>query len=384
MIIHSKNSSCKTKLNMKFFILSFINEKSMKTKSNVGIGLIISLITLLSGCTAFGPRTIMHDRIDYTSVLSETWKSQMLLNIVKIRYGDVPVFLDVASVINSYELSGRTQLDASGQLPPAKALGGDALFEGFYANRPTVTYSPLSGEKFAKSLMAPLPISPILSLIQSGYQVNYIFRVFVQSINGLENHYSGRHQANAGFYQLLDRLKRIQDAGAFGLRFGTENGKEILMVVFGNKNDPEVETDISEVKKMLDLDPHTNEFTVVYGAIQTNDKEIAILSRSMLQVLNDLASYIEVPESDVTENRVNPGFKNEVMNGDTIPPLIKIFCSSQRPDDAFVAIPYQKHWFWIDNKNLLSKQLFSFLMFSFALVETSGKEGVPIVTVPVR
>ena len=28
----------------------------------------------------------------------------MLLNIVKIRYGDAPIFLDVASIINQYPL----------------------------------------------------------------------------------------------------------------------------------------------------------------------------------------------------------------------------------------------------------------------------------------
>jgi hypothetical protein len=326
----------------------------------------------------------MRDRIDYTTVLSDSWKDQTLLNIVKIRYGDVPIFLDVASVINSYELSGRTHLDASGQLSPAKALGGDALIEGFYANRPTVTYTPLTGEKFAKSLMAPIPVSPILSLIQSGYQANHVFRVFGHSINGLENRYTGRRSANAGFYQLIERMKRIQDAGAFGLRFGKVNGEEILMIVFRDKNGEKVEADITEVKKMLGLDPQSREFIVVYGAVQTNNKEIAILSRSMLQVLNDLACYIEVPELEVTENRVNPGIMNEVVDGVPVTPLIKIFCSSQKPDDAFVAVPYQKQWFWIDNKDLFSKQILSFLMFSFALVETSGKDGTPIVTVPVR
>jgi hypothetical protein len=306
------------------------------------------------------------------------------LNIVKIRYGDVPIFLDVASVINSYELSGRTNLDASGQLSPAKAFGGDALIEGFYANRPTVTYSPLTGEKFAKSLMSPIPVTPILSLIQSGYRADRVFRVFVQSINGLENQYTGRRSADAGFYQFNERMRRIQDAGAIGLRFGKANEGEILMIVFRDKNNREVEADITEVRKMLGLDLQTREFKVVYEAVQADDKEIAILSRSMLQVLNDLAYYIEVPALDVTENRVNQGFKNEVVDSIPVPPLIKISSSSQRPDDAFVAVPYQKHWFWIDNKDLFSKQIFSFLMFSFALVETSGKEGTPIVTIPVR
>jgi len=38
---------------------------------------------------------------------------------------------------------------------------------------------------------------------------------------------------------------------------------------------------------------------VVYGRIAANDKEIAILSRSILEILIDLSSFIAVPEDQV-------------------------------------------------------------------------------------
>jgi hypothetical protein len=356
----------------------------MMLKVTVRIGLVIAAVSLLCGCAALGPKTIMHDRLDYTTVLSDSWKDQMLLNIVKIRYGDVPVFLDIASVINSYELSGRAHLYGNMKFPTSLGAGGDAGLDGSYANRPTITYSPLSGEKFAKSLMSPIPVSPILSLIQSGYQADVLLRVFVQSINGIENQYTGRHSGDAAFYQLIERIRRIQDAGAIGMRLAVEDGEEVLLIVFRENNEIEIEADIAEVKKLLGIDPRASDFRVVYGTIPSGDKEIEILSRSMLQVLNELAWYIEVPEPDVADNRVNRGYRNELVEGKSIPPLIKISSSPQKPDDAFVAIPYQNKWFWIDNKDFSSKQIFSFLMFSFTLVETSGKDGMPIVTVPVR
>jgi hypothetical protein len=40
------------------------------------------------------------------TAISDSWKSQMLFNLVKLRYGDAPVFLDVASVINQYLVEG--------------------------------------------------------------------------------------------------------------------------------------------------------------------------------------------------------------------------------------------------------------------------------------
>jgi hypothetical protein len=55
----------------------------------------------------------------------------------------------------------------------------------------------------------------------------------------------------------------------------------------------------------------------------------------------------------------------------------------RRPDDAFAAVPFRNHWFWIDDKDVSSKNIFSFLMFIFTLTETGSKEGVLIVTIPV-
>ena len=69
------------------------------------VSLLLLLITL-GGCSSIGPGTVARDRFDYISAISDSWKAQMLLNLVKLRYGDAPVFLDVASVINQYSIEG--------------------------------------------------------------------------------------------------------------------------------------------------------------------------------------------------------------------------------------------------------------------------------------
>ena len=53
----------------------------------------------LTACPSIGPATVIRDRFDYSSSVGESWKSQMLLNLVKMRYGDIPVFMDVGQVV---------------------------------------------------------------------------------------------------------------------------------------------------------------------------------------------------------------------------------------------------------------------------------------------
>jgi len=66
----------------------------------------------------------------------------------------------------------------------------------------------------------------------------------------------------------------------------------------------------------------------------------------------------------------------------TIPPLIRISSSSERPGDAFVAIPYHGHWFSIDDKDPASKNLFSFILLLFTFVETGSKDITPVLSIP--
>jgi len=60
---------------------------------------VVALSLAVAACTSIGLGTVPHDRIDYATSIGNSWKEQTLLNIVKLRYADMPIFLEVAQVI---------------------------------------------------------------------------------------------------------------------------------------------------------------------------------------------------------------------------------------------------------------------------------------------
>jgi hypothetical protein len=353
----------------------------------------VLLATLaMAGCASIGPGTVARDRFDYTGAIAESWKSQMLLNLVKLRYGDTPVFLDVGQIVSGYTVQGTfsalgSVFSTSGVVPGVPNASVTLGASGQYTDRPTITYTPLAGERFARSLMTPIPPAAILSLIQAGNPVDLVLRLAVHVVNGIDNRFGGDARARPAdpeFYVLLERLRRIQLSGAIGLRVRRAERDEAVLMTLRKGVDPSVEADVLAVRQMLGLDPAGREFQVVYGAVAADDKQIAILSRSILEILVDLSSFIAVPEAHVVDRRVTPTAEPEVGPSGPIRPLIGIGSSPERPADAFLAVPYRGHWFWIDDRDMGSKRLFTFLMFMFTLVETGGKESAPVLTIPTQ
>ena len=367
--------------------VSSMIDRQGSRRTRVLSGFLCLFTFLLAGCaTSMGPPTIARDRFDYVNSVSESWKRQMLLNLLKTRYVDAPVFMDISSVINSYSVEGAVELGGEiADVDQGDTFAGVGV-TGRYADKPTISYVPLAGEKFAKSLMTPLPTKGILLLIQSGLPADVVLRVCVNSINGIENSYGGMGNPRAGnpkYRELMTAFRQSQAAGVSGMRIMQDKGTQGIVIFFHPSTDQLVSPYVTKIRELLGLDPSVRKYNVVYGSYPENNREIAILTRSVMQVLTDFASYIDVPEADLAEGRVYKP-QRTVEQLLLFPPILRVHTGSSEPDDAYVTVRYRNHWFWIDDRDTRSKVMFNSVLLLFSLTETAKSQPMPLVTIPTQ
>ena len=73
--------------------------------ATLGIPLSLILAVAIAGCNVVGPASVRTGRADYNIAIQQTNSEQLLLNLVRLRYRDVPYFLEVASVSTSFEFN---------------------------------------------------------------------------------------------------------------------------------------------------------------------------------------------------------------------------------------------------------------------------------------
>ena len=345
----------------------------------------MALVLALTGCTSFGARSIDRDRFDYVNAIASSWKQQTLLNIVKLRYADTPVFLEVGQIISGYQLEGTVGL--AGSLSSQTLVGNElsAATGARYTDRPTITYTPLTGAHFIQVLMTPVPPPALFRLVESGWPVDLLLQLTAQSINGVSNRRGGARgeAADPDFARLLAALARIQASGAIGLRVKvSEETKQegILMTIRQKDLPPEIQADRELVRELLGLRPGLEEFEVVYGTVSERDDQIAIQTRSGFQIMNQLGSEIEVPAEHIAELRTYA--PPPAPHGDSaLPPSVRILSGTSMPEDAFSAVRYRDHWYWIEDRDFRSKGTFTFLMIVLTLAEKGEALQPPVVTI---
>ncbi len=358
-----------------------------------GIGCVLGSVVLLACGTRLGPRTIPGARFDYNQRIARSQNDQLLLNLVRLRYRDTPVFLDVGTVIAQYTL------DASVDVLPTLNVEGSGNTElgvdlgGRYSEQPTITYEPISGAEFTRRLLTPMTAQTIILLSQSGWSIERLLMCCVDSINGVTNApvASGptpsRIPDNSQFRETARLLRELQVSGVlnFMLSQDRESGETSIRVP-KPESDPERAEILSRVREILKLDDGHETFRLTTRSARLSSDAIVLTGRSLLGALFFLSHSVDPPATHETKGLVTvmaPGEGN-AQDWDTVSGnLLKVSSAESPPTEAFVRIRYRDHWFYIEDADLNSKATFNLLTYLLSL-QSAGQGGIDaMLTVPV-
>lgn len=402
--------------------------------------LIASALGVGSAGCVFGPAALQVSHVGYNEVLRITADQQLLLNLVRLRYHEAPAFLEIGSVSAQFKFGQSADVvgtinEGPNPINPDR-LGLSAGLT--YEERPTITFTPLQGKDFVNELLSPLPLNAVVLLARSGWSIDRVLRITVQSMNGLDNASaaSGPTPETAPDYQRFARVSRafrdLQRKGLLEIGYETRTtdlsdplpadgvtlpdvvnavsqGYSLRaadhgdgMILTGTTRTlvwrvppPERHAlQVDEIVNLLDLAPGQSVYEInAAGAGGVNAQtdrgrrtRIDLQTRSLMGSLFYLSQSVEVSQRHrnmrvVTITRDDDGaaFDWSRVNGD----LLRVRSGPTRPAGAAVAVRHRGMWFYVEDTDLTSKSTFAFLGQLFALQAGGAESVAPVLTLPV-
>lgn len=348
---------------------------------------------LLSACqSTFGPSGLNNTHPAYNQAIINTLNQQMLLNLVRLKYRDEPYFLTISSVTASLNFTGSLGVNSELDLAP----GGNVISPQIgisYRDIPTISYQPLHGEDFLKSVLSPIPLESLLVMSQSGWDIRRIFGLCVERINDIHNAptASGPTPQTEPEYRefntLLHLFKEFRHKGRIEIGASPFDEKKLVVLFESPQQHQQL---MDSMAGLLKFDSHENRSyaEITNNFLTTEKNKIAMRTRSIASILFYLSHSIEVPKAHVDEGLVTVTESNKGVPFDwsktPAGKFLNIKVSEDYPDKAFLAVPYRNHWFYISDNDLNSKSTFLLLTQLFDLQAGQTNYSPPTLTLPVR
>jgi hypothetical protein len=142
------------------------------------------LVTLgVTACGSLGAVGIENGREKYQDAIRRTGEEQMLLNLVRLQYDELPSFLQISTVSSALT----AEVSAVGGATISSTPAGNVSITGRLTETPTVTYVPLQGEPLDDALLRRIPESSLVTFERGGWNVGDIFRMLVHDFGDAHN-----------------------------------------------------------------------------------------------------------------------------------------------------------------------------------------------------
>lgn len=344
-------------------------------------------IFFMSGCGFHSQRVLKDASLGFNAVLHHTVGEQMLLNLVRLRYGEGPIFLEVASISTQHSFSGNAGASASIKEAMPDSYGVSLGLS--YSEKPTVTLVPLQGEEFARRLLSPVPVEHIIILLNSGWRLDRVLRLCIQSMNDIPNAptASGPTPSAPPEFKRFLRLSRLFEVlrEKRGVRFGYVQHKGQLVPALRFIEDT---LEARQIRDMLGIKDAPYHVLLGPEATISDDTSIRLETRSLIGVLFYLSHGIDVPLHDLDSNRAVKTLEEDgsaFFWGSMLSDIFHIRSADSYSllKDAMIAVRYRGSWFYISDTDSATKSTFILLQQLFALEASKGKVFSPVLTIPV-
>ncbi|MGL4552599.1 MAG: hypothetical protein ACRC33_15610 [Gemmataceae bacterium] len=400
---------------------------------------VLAALAALPGGCALGPRAIERTHGRYAAAVQRVDEEQLLRNLVRLRYVETPLHLDVASITAQYELSAAAEArpffgTEAGTGPVFRSFSAVLPFASASASeRPTVSLNPDDSGASVRRFLTPISTDTLVFLSQSGWPVGSLLRIWVDRMNGVPNVVpTGVRDVPADFERFRRACELIQaaqdrelmvahaeeratdvsgplpaeavtaaaaveaaksgfeyqpGADGKGWRLIRRERRLVLQVNPAGRNSPEV----SELVGLLHLTPGLERYEVaVAGGVPDPLKNPAaatavlrVATRSTAQAYFFLASGVEVPPDHAARGLVRVP-EGPAGCGATQGVFHVRSCKGGPPADAYVAVRYRDHWFYFDDRDAESKATL-LLMLELSRLDFKRQQvgGSPTLTLPV-
>ena len=376
--------------------VSLFRTRAVVKKKAAPSMVLILVVLLMTGCSAVGSRHVPQDRFRYNEALAESSRHQMLLNLVRLRYLEEPVFLSVSSILTQYVYNVGAGAGATIGLGGGTDIASAEANLG-YEERPTITYIPVEGHEFSERMLSAIPSQTIFAAAHQGWAVDVLMRIGISRIGAVENMgfdaipAPGVIDLPQQLKQEVYKLKKFQrvikllitlaDREAFEVRIVEKEGAKTAFLLFAKSVPAATQPLVTEFKKALGLSPHRNIFRITDHVTDVKEDEITIQTRSLSAMMTFLAKGVQVPPEHLADGwAIDYQIPTSEKGGDLIP--FRMLSGKTQPKNVFAAVRYQGYWFYIDNKDIESKRSLGLIIALFRILAPSGGGAAPILTLP--
>jgi hypothetical protein len=352
----------------------------------VGPFLFAMLSVLLASCTIVGPATVQSGRLAYNESIVETNNQQMLLLVLRDRYGERGNLLALNSVTANVSVTTQvsTQLgfggssDYAGNLVP---FGAGAIYE----ENPTISYAPVGGEKYANRLMSPLPLRELMLFASNLTDPASIYITFISRINDIQNpgFLHNSNSADPRFSKLVENFANLHKAQRLHWTKNAQNDSDYTIVI--DHYWPDYSADVGDILKLLNLSAPQNfpsriEIPIAQGPDSALEGGISMSTRSIYNLLEILSAAIDVPKQDQVS-----GAALSYPPAGLVGEKLRVRRASVVPENVATAVEYRDAWYYIDDTNQATKLFFRLVttLMSVSIADSTSNGATPLLTVPV-